>query len=1153
MKPNFIHLRLHSDYSIIEGLSKIDKIIEKTLTLNMPSIALTDFFNLFGAIKFYNKCHNYGIKPIIGVDCLINNNNQISNIILLVSNNDGYYNLKILLSYAYQKNYKNFIGPIINREWFVKYNKGLIMLSGALYGEIGKSLIQNDIKLAKKNINFYKKYFPNRFYLEIMRTNRLNEEYYISKIIDIAYSEKLPLVATNDICFINKKDFEIHNIRVAIYKNTLNTTKYFRFYTQEQYFKNEKEMLKLFLDIPEALQNTVEIAKRCNLRIELHKKFLPKFFTGHLSTKKFLIQKAKEGLQNRLKKNYLHPEKKLKYVTRLHDELKVINKMGFPGYFLIVMEFIQWAKKNKITVGPGRGSGAGSLVAYCLNITDIDPIKFNLLFERFLNPERISMPDFDIDFCMEKRDFVIDHVSQIYGKKSVSQIITFGTMAAKAAIRDVGRSLGYTYNFINNISKLIPNDVGITLTQACKLEPKLQEMYENNTDVKKLIDIAKKLEGIIKNIGKHAGGVVIAPTKITDFSPIYCDIHGNNSITQFDKDDIEKIGLVKFDFLGLKTLTIINYALKMIHQGKNKKIDINNIPLNDKKSFIFLKKAETKAIFQLESYGMKELIKRLQPDCFQDIVALIALFRPGPLQSGMVDNFINRKHGREVIAYPDSKWQHKSLKPILKSTYGIILYQEQVMQIAKILAGYNLGKADILRRAMGKKNPIEMAKQRVYFEKNAKMKGINSTLAIKIFNLVEKFAGYGFNKSHSTAYALISYQTLWLKTHYPSEFMASVMSLDMDNSEKIALLIYECWRMKLKILPPDINIGLYNFHVNNNNEIVYGMGAIKGIGESVVDEIIKSRNKYGKFINLFDFCIKIDLKKINKKILEKLIFSGAFDNFKINRTILKNKINFTLKSAYQYIESKSSGQFDLFGNFKIQTFNIKNNYENIIPWTEKEKLNKEKEVLGLYLTNHPINDYLEEIKLYTRENINLKNLFLLKKNNIFIKIIGLVLSIQTIITKQGNKIYSISLEDHTAKIDIFLSTDTFIKYQHIICKNQILIITAKAYYNFFSQKFKIIAKKIMDIDFIRNKYIQKILIFVSKNTINTKNLNLLSNILKKSKKGHIILEFYDNKKILLNNFIAQKNISNIYIDDIILNNLKWLFKNKNIKFQLHDK
>ncbi|WP_029823709.1 DNA polymerase III subunit alpha, partial [Vibrio parahaemolyticus] len=678
--------------------------------------------------------------------------------------------------------------PVIDRAWLAEMSEGLIVLSGAKNGDIGKALLKGNRKLVESCVEFYKQHFPDRFYLELIRTGRPDEETYLHFAIDLAEQHDLPVVATNEVVFLSADLFDAHEIRVAIHDGyTLEDPRRPKNYSPQQYLRTEEEMCELFADIPEALENSVEIAKRCNVTVRLGEYFLPAFPTEGMEETEFLVMKSREGLEERLEFLFPDEEERKKrrpeYDERLQIELDVINQMGFPGYFLIVMEFIQWSKDNAIPVGPGRGSGAGSLVAYALKITDLDPLEYDLLFERFLNPERVSMPDFDVDFCMDKRDQVIDHVAEMYGRDAVSQIITFGTMAAKAVIRDVGRVLGHPFGFVDRISKLVPPDPGMTLEKAFKAEPALPELYEADEEVKELIDMCRLLEGCTRNAGKHAGGVVISPTTITDFAPIYADAEGHFPVTQFDKNDVETAGLVKFDFLGLRTLTIIDWALGLINPRLEKEgkppVRIESIPLEDPASFRLLQNSETTAVFQLESRGMKELIKRLQPDCFEDIIALVALFRPGPLQSGMVDNFIDRKHGREAISYPDEKWQHESLKEILDPTYGIILYQEQVMQIAQVLSGYTLGGADMLRRAMGKKKPEEMAKQRATFEEGAVKNGVDGELAMKIFDLVEKFAGYGFNKSHSAAYALVSYQTLWLKTHYPAEFMAAVMTADM--------------------------------------------------------------------------------------------------------------------------------------------------------------------------------------------------------------------------------------------------------------------------------------------------------------------------------------------------------------------------------------
>ncbi|HDM8034628.1 TPA: DNA polymerase III subunit alpha, partial [Vibrio fluvialis clinical-1] len=765
--PKFIHLRIHSDFSMVDGLSKVPPLVKKVAAMGMPAMALTDFTNLCGLVKFYGTAHGCGIKPIVGADfsvCSDEFGDELTRITVLAKDNVGYKNLTLLISDAYLRGHVQH-QPVIDKEWLLKYAEGLIILSGGKNGEIGRALLKGNQALVEKCVEFYQTHFADNFYLELVRTGRADEESYLHFALELAEQAELPVVATNDVVFIDPDQFDAHEIRVAIHDGfTLEDPRRPKNYSPQQYLRSEEEMCELFADIPEALENSVEIAKRCNVTVRLGEYFLPAFPTEGMAETEYLVKKSREGLEDRLEFLFPDPavrtERRPAYDERLEIELQVINQMGFPGYFLIVMEFIQWSKDNDIPVGPGRGSGAGSLVAYALKITDLDPLEYDLLFERFLNPERVSMPDFDVDFCMDKRDQVIDHVAEMYGRDAVSQIITFGTMAAKAVIRDVGRVLGHPFGFVDRISKMIPPDPGMTLEKAFKAEPALQELYDADEEVKELIDMCRILEGCTRNAGKHAGGVVISPTAITDFAPIYCDSEGHHPVTQFDKNDVEYAGLVKFDFLGLRTLTIIDWALGLINPRREKAgeppVRIESIPLADPASFRVLQNSETTAVFQLESRGMKELIKRLQPDCFEDIIALVALFRPGPLQSGMVDNFIDRKHGREAISYPDEKWQHESLKEILEPTYGIILYQEQVMQIAQVLAGYTLGGADMLRRAMGKKKPEEMAKQREVFQSGAENNGVDGELAMKIFDLVEKFAGYGFNKSHSAAYALVS-------------------------------------------------------------------------------------------------------------------------------------------------------------------------------------------------------------------------------------------------------------------------------------------------------------------------------------------------------------------------------------------------------------
>lgn len=1116
--PKFIHLHVHSDFSMLDGMAKTDALVKQTVAMNMPALAITDFSNLCGLVKFYGSALSKGIKPIIGADLKIHDveRDEFYNITVLAANNEGYHNLTLLISHAYQRGYVG-DGPVVDKEWLIKYKTGLIILV-SYRSDIGLGVIRDNQAMIMESIQFYQTHFADACYLELIRTGRENEELFVKQALKLAEQHDLPVVATNDVRFLSASDFEAHEIRVAIHDgDTLDDPKRPKKYSLQQYFRSESEMVELFSDIPESLINSVEIAKRCNVSIRLGEYFLPQFPTGEMTTEDFLIHKAQQGLEERLQ--FLFPDPDIrqanrhKYDERLAIELDVINQMGFPGYFLIVMEFIQWSKDNSVPVGPGRGSGAGSLVAYALKITDLDPLEFDLLFERFLNPERVSMPDFDVDFCMDKRDLVIDHVAEMYGRDAVSQIITFGTMAAKAVIRDVGRVLGHPYGFVDRISKLIPPDPGMTLAKAFEAEPRLLELYNNNEDVKGLIDIARQLEGVTRNAGKHAGGVVISPTKITDFAPIYCDAEGHHPVTQFDKNDVEYAGLVKFDFLGLRTLTIIDWAISMINERLQREgkppVDINRIPLDDKDSFDLLLNAETTAVFQLESRGMKDLIRRLKPDCFEDMIALVALFRPGPLQSGMVDNFIDRKHGLEEVSYPDSQYQHESLKPILEPTYGIILYQEQVMQIAQTLAGYTLGGADLLRRAMGKKKPEEMAKQRSVFKEGAEKQGINGELSMKIFDLVEKFAGYGFNKSHSAAYALVSYQTLWLKTHFPAEFMAAVMTADMDNTDKIVGLVDECLRMGIKVNPPDINSGLYHFHVNDKGEIVYGIGAIKGVGEGPIEAIVEARNKQGKqgyFRNIFELCAKTDIKKLNRRVLEKLTMAGAFDKIGPHRAAILHSINDAIQAADQHAKAQDIGQEDMFGVLAEEPEQVEYAYGNVPKMPEQILLDGEREALGLYLTGHPVTQYLKELSRYTNgARISEATPTGWGKMATFA---GLVITARIRLTKKGNRIGLFTLDDRSGRIEVMVFGETLEKFEHHIVQDKILIVTGQVSTDDFNGGVKLAAREIVELSEAREKYVKGLGISLRDSEVNRLFLQQLQKNVEPHRNGVIPVNVY---------------------------------------------
>jgi len=1089
MDPHFIHLRVHTEYSLSDGIVTIPSLMEKACAHKMPAIAITDISNLYATVKFYQQAFQAGIKPIIGIDVYVANttsSKESFRLTLLCQTNEGYQNLLKLISKSYLQGQESG-KPIIEKAWLASLSNGLIALSGGLEGEIAQDLLSKDKALALKTARYWQTVFPHRFYLEVSRVGKPEENTYIQSIIKLAQSTNLPIVATNDVRFLEREDFEAHEARVCIQEGvTLNDTHRQHLYTDQQYLRSQTEMQKLFADMPEALTNSIEIAKRCNVTFKLGISSLPHFAvpSGYTS-ESYLCEIAKTGLDERLKTHIASTVTRDEYEQRLERELNVINKMGFAGYFLIVADFTKWAKENGIPVGPGRGSGPGSLVAYSLKITDLDPLALELLFERFLNPERVSMPDFDIDFCMEGRDKVIEYVMERHGHESVSQIITYGTMAAKAVVRDVGRVLALGYLFVDKIAKLIPFELGITLDKALEQEPLLRERYEQEEEVKTLIDLARKLEGITRNVGKHAGGIVISPGKLTDFVPLYCEANEpSHPITQFDKDDVEAVGLVKFDFLGLKTLTIIDRALRVINQTRSEQneppIDISLIPLNDVKTFKLLKAYQSTAVFQLESHGMRDLIKRLQPDCFEDLIALVALFRPGPLQSGMVDDFINRKHGRAKVFYP-----HQRLEPVLRPTYGVILYQEQVMQIAQVLAGYTLGSADILRRAMGKKKPEEMAKQREIFCNGAHAGGISIELANQIFDLMEKFAGYGFNKSHSASYALIAYQTAWLKTHYPAAFMAAVLSSDMDRTEKIIIFLDECETMKLHVSPPDINKSAYFFKVLDDTHLMYGLGAIKGVGEAAIENIIAAREQDGPFKDLFDFCVRIDLRKTNKRSLEALIKSGCFDQLGTHRASLITSLPLALQHAGQQLHNETHGQHDLLG---MNTSATMPQYIKADAWSDDIQLQGEKETLGFYLTGHPMRRYLNELSNFT--TCRLSELHPSDHKNA--RIAGIVTNIRTRQTKRGDRIGIFALDDGTTQLEVVCFSEAYHKYRHLLTEDQMVIVEGEIGIDDFSNSTRILAREMYTIEHARERFAKQLRIHLpATQTINAEHLQQL--------------------------------------------------------------
>ncbi|MHB1591593.1 MAG: DNA polymerase III subunit alpha, partial [Sulfuricella sp.] len=964
--PSFIHLRLHSEYSIVDGIVRIDDAVASAVSDRMPALALTDLGNLFGMVKFYQAARGKGIKPIVGCDVWISNESnreQPHRLLLLCRNRQGYLRLCDLLTRAYRSNQHRGRAEF-RREWFADGGSdGLIALSGAHFGDVGQALLQAKRAQAQELAAEWQRLFPGAFYLELQRTGLPQADAYVRLALSLASELRLPVVATHPIEFLAPDDYKAHEARVCISEGYMLADKRRpRVFTEQQYFKTQAEMAELFADIPEALANSVEIAKRCNLSVELGKSKLPLFPVPEgMSLDDTLCQRAEEGLAERMKE--LYPDKANRaeqyptYTDRLKFEIGTIIQMGFPGYFLIVADFINWAKHNGVPVGPGRGSGAGSLVAYSLGITDLDPLRYALLFERFLNPERVSMPDFDIDFCQETRYKVIEYVRERYGTDAVSQIATFGTMAAKAVVRDVGRVLDLPYNFCDQLSKLIPAAPGkqYSLDEALTMEPQLKERYDNEEEVRELFILARKLEGLTRNVGMHAGGVLIAPGKLTDFCPLYLASGADNVVSQFDKDDVEAVGLVKFDFLGLRNLTIIDLALKYI-----KKLDpsfdqpLDTQHFDDPAAYEILRKANTTAVFQLESEGMKKLLAKLQPDRFEDIIAVLALYRPGPLGSGMVDDFILRKKGKQSIDY-----FHPDLQASLAPTYGVIVYQEQVMQISQIIGGYTLGGADLLRRAMGHKKQEEMDQHRSLFVAGALQKDYPEKLANSLFDLMAKFAEYGFNKSHTAAYAVISYQTAWLKAHHTSAFMAATLSSELDNTDQLKVFYEDTLANQVQVLAPDVNVSGYRFEPVSRTEIRYGLGAIKGTGEAAISVIVATREKDGPFTSLFDFCRRVEKRTVNRRVIESLVRAGAFDTINDNRASLLASVGVAMEAAEQ--ENRDILQNSLFDN--MDDGGAESRPDAMVdasPWALAEQLMHEKKALGFYFSGHPYDAYRAE-------------------------------------------------------------------------------------------------------------------------------------------------------------------------------------------------
>ncbi|WP_182003688.1 DNA polymerase III subunit alpha [Acinetobacter lactucae] len=1035
----FVHLGIYTEFSITESIVRIPDLVNAAVKDQMPALALTDLSNLHAAVKFYNSCLKKGIKPLLGSTIRLDDAQHRAT--LLAMSNVGWKSLTEIVSRGFIEGQQLSI-PCVKKEWVLEQHQDIIVLLGQ-HSDVGQMLCSSNPQKAAPLLEAWIEKFGNRVYLALTRTDRPGEEDFIQEAAKLAAQYNVGVVAHNDVHFVEKEDFEAHEARVCIADGyVLADDRRPRLYSPEQHFKTSDEMIELFSDIPSAIENTYNIAKRCNVSLQLGTYFLPDYpIPDGFTIDTYFEHLSKVGLEERL--DYLYPVEKRgedwpeirkPYDERIDYEVGIILKMGFPGYFLIVMDFIQWAKNNGVPVGPGRGSGAGSLVAYSLKITDLDPLRYDLLFERFLNPERVSMPDFDVDFCIAGRDRVIDYVSRTYGREAVSQIATFGTMAAKGAIRDVARVLGKSYGLADRISKMVPTKpLGVDLATAIEMEPQLKDIVTNpsnpdNDDATEIWEMALKLEGITRNTGKHAGGVVIAPGKITDFSAVLCDEDGTSRVAQYDKDDVEAAGLVKFDFLGLRNLTVIEDAIQNINKNRdsNDPLIISHVPLDDAKAYSVFADANTTAVFQFESVGMKRMLKEARPSKFEEIIAFVSLYRPGPMD--LIPDFIHRMHGG------DFEYLHPLLEGVLEPTYGIMVYQEQVMQTAQICAGYTLGGADLLRRAMGKKKPEEMVKQRQIFLAGAAEKGIDESTANHIFDYMEKFAGYGFNKSHAAAYALVAYHTAWLKAHYPAEFMAAVMSSEMQNTDSVVFLIDDCRNNGLEVLPPSVNMSTYHFHASDDKTIVYGLGAIKGVGEQAMQSVIDSRRQFGPYTDLFDFCHRIDLKKINKRTLEALIRAGALDCLGIERASLMAQLPEAVQAAEQARSNRETGIMDLFGEVEeVQRKPAK----PVKPWSDEVRLKGEKDTLGLYLTGHPIDVYRQELKAFIPVKLNE---ITATRRGVTTVYAGLVIDVANF----PNRVV-IVLDDGTARIEVSCNHERFQRFKDIIQVERVVVFEGEIY------------------------------------------------------------------------------------------------------------
>ncbi len=1066
-QPGFVHLRVHSEYSLSDSIVRVKTLADEVHRRGMPAVAVTDLMNLYAAVKFYRASVEAGVKPILGVDVQVANAGGTAHpdrLVVLCRNNDGYRFMSHLLTRAYMAP-RHGVNVVAELDWFADNRDNLVVLSGGIDGALGRAILTGGAGDAEAVLDEHRRLFGERYCIEVSRVGAPREDAYIDAALDLADRHGVAALATNPVQFLDADAFDAHDVRVCINEGrVLNDPRRVQRFTPAQYLRTAAEMAELFSDQPVLLSNTVDVARQCNVFLDFGTSHMPAFpKSADLEADECLRRDAVAGLAWRLEEKTFDDDSEpgpQAYRERLERELEVIIGMGFPGYFLIVADFIRWAKENDIPVGPGRGSGAGSLVAWSLGITDLDPLEYGLLFERFLNPERVSLPDFDIDFCMQRRDEVIDYVSGRYGSDKVSQIITYGTMAARAVVRDVGRVMGHPYGYVDVLAKLVPMELGITLDKALEDEPLLKQRYEEEEEVAELLDAARLLEGLPRNVGKHAGGVVIAPDNISEFVPLYVEPGMAQPVTQFDKDDLEAIGLVKFDFLGLRTLTVIHNAVNMVNEHRDEPLRIDRLPLDDGPTFELIKSGRTTGVFQLESRGMKEIITRLLPDRFEDLVALVALFRPGPLQSGMVEDFINRKHGRERIEYP-----HPSLEEILEPTYGVILYQEQVMQIAQVLSGYTLGSADLLRRAMGKKKPEEMAKQREVFVDGAAANGVDGKVSGAIFDLVEKFAGYGFNKSHSAAYALLTYQTAWLKTHYPAEFMAASLTADMEHTDKVVTLIAETRAIGLAVHPPSVNHCSTGFRPQTGESVYYGLGALKGVGEKAVDSIVAEREANGPFTDLFDFCKRTVGSRLNKRVLEALVRGGALDCIEPCRATLMHNLGQAVDLAEKQSRDTLSGQNDMFGaapaGADLQALT------RVDEWTEHERLVAEKEVLGLYLTGHPFEHLHRELD--SLRDCAIAELKPSGERDVVVA--GLVSAVRTMKTRRGDMMAFVTLDDNTARIEISVFARLFTRRRSLLRNDAVLVVRGSAETDEYTGGVQMRANELWELAEVRTRWL----------------------------------------------------------------------------------